>query len=197
MRPAWLRFLCAGVIAYPALCTEYPRFRKIGDTAYRRERERERELSRPEAMVARCPEAALWNRWSPFMTAARVRVPNWRNVRSLALHRHGQSHVAEPFTVRSLNPELNADPLAGAPFCRTHEDANENARGRDAATCHLTNEAVRDLIHPSHREACSDWSLTVLTRRFLGISRGPSPNASQAGDTPSALASASSTSTPV
>ena len=117
MRPAWLRFLCTGVIAYPALCTEYPRFRKIGDTAYRRERERERELSRPEAMVARCPEAALWNRWSPFMTAARVRVPNWRNVRSLALHRHGQSHVAEPFTVRSLNPELDADPLAGAPFC--------------------------------------------------------------------------------
>ena len=73
------------------------------------------------------------------MTAARVRVPNWRNVRSLALHRHGQSHVAEPFTVRSLNPKLDADPTART-VLRMNEDANENARGRDAATCHPTYE---------------------------------------------------------
>ena len=149
MRPAWLRFLCTGVIAHPALCTEYPRFRKIGDTDYRRERERE--LSRPEAMVARCPEAALWNRWSPFMTAVRVRVPNWRNVRSLALHRHGQSHVAEPFTVRSLNPELDADPTART-VLRMNEDANENARGRDAATCHLTYERSGSFLYSRYSE---------------------------------------------
>ena len=131
MRPAWLRFLCTGVIAYPALCIEYPRFRKIGDTAYRRERERE--LSRPEAMVARCPEAALWNRWSPFMTADRVRVPNQRNVRSLALHRHGQSHVAEPFTVRSLNPELDVDRLDGTvlPHARGRERERKRTRRRN------------------------------------------------------------------
>ncbi len=52
-------------------------------------------------------------------------------------------------------------------------------------------------MHLSYRSACADWTLTVLTRRFLGISRRPSPNASHAGDTPSALASDSSTSTPV
>ena len=149
MRPAWLRFLCTGVIAHPALCTEYPRFRKIGDTAYRRERERE--LSRPEAMVARCPEAALWNRWSPFMTAARVRVPNWRNVRSLALHRHGQSHVAEPFTVRFLKPELDADPTART-VLRMNEDANENAIGRDAATCHPTYERSGSFLYSRYSE---------------------------------------------
>ncbi len=74
------------------------------------------------------------------MAAARVRVPNWRNVRSLALHRHGQSHVAEPFTVRFLKPELDADQQART-VLRMNEDANENARGRDAATCHLTCEA--------------------------------------------------------
>jgi len=34
MRPALVRFLCTGVIAHPALCTEYPRFRKIGDTSF-------------------------------------------------------------------------------------------------------------------------------------------------------------------
>lgn len=32
MRPAWLRFLCTGVNAHPALCTESPRFCKIGDS---------------------------------------------------------------------------------------------------------------------------------------------------------------------
>ena len=122
MRPAWLRFLCTGVIAHPALCTEYPRFRKIGDTAYRRERERERELSRPEAMVARCPEAALWNRWSPFMTAARVRVPNWRNVRSLALQRS----VARSGTIHGSLPQ----PRAGRrPTCRG--TVLPHARGRE------------------------------------------------------------------
>jgi hypothetical protein len=107
--------------------------------------------------------------------------------------------VARSGTIHGSLPQTRAGrgPNLPAPFCRMHEDANENARGRDAATCHLTYEAVRYLIHPSHREACSDWSLTVLTRRFLGISRGPSPNASHAGDTPSALASDSSTSTPV
>ena len=31
IRPALVRFLCTGVIAHPALCTEYPRFCKIGD----------------------------------------------------------------------------------------------------------------------------------------------------------------------
>jgi hypothetical protein len=46
-------------------------------------------------------------------------------------------------------------------------------------------------------DRCADWELADRVRRFLGISRGPSSNASHAGDTPSALASASSTSTPV
>ena len=86
------------------------------------------------------------------MTAARVRVSNARNVRSLALHRHGQSRVAEPFTVRSLNLELDADPLAGAPFCRTHEDANENARGRDVATCHPTYERSGSFLYSRYSE---------------------------------------------
>ena len=124
MRPAWLRFLCTGVIAYPALCIEYPRFRKIGDTAYRRERERE--LSRPEAMVARCPEAALWNRWSPFMTAARVRVPNWRNVRSLALQRS----VARSGTIHGSLPQTRAGRGPNSPHRSAHERGRERERNR-------------------------------------------------------------------
>ena len=60
MRPAWLRFLCTGVIAYPALCTEYPRFRKIGDTAYKRECEREN--SRRNAMGSDVVNPLKWNR---------------------------------------------------------------------------------------------------------------------------------------
>ncbi len=129
MRPAWLRFLCAGVIAYPALCTEYPRFRKIGDTAYRRERERE--LSRPEAMVARCPEAALWNRWSPFMTAARVRVPNWRNVRSLALQRS----VARSGTIHGSLPQTRAGRGPNSP----HRSARERGRERERKRTRCSN----------------------------------------------------------
>ncbi len=67
------------------------------------------------------------------MTADRVRVPNQRNVRSLALHRHGQSHVAEPFTVRSLNPELDVDRLDGTvlPHARGRERERKRTRRRN------------------------------------------------------------------
>ena len=85
------------------------------------------------------------------MTAARVRVPNWRNVRSLALHRHGQSRVAEPFTVRFLKPELDADPTART-VLRMNEDANENARGRDAAICHPTYERSGSFLYLRYSE---------------------------------------------
>ncbi len=83
------------------------------------------------------------------MTAARVRVPNWRNVRSLALQRS----VARSgtITVRFLKPELDADPTART-VLRMNEDANENAIGLDAAICHPTYERSGSFLYSRYSE---------------------------------------------
>ena len=55
----------------------------------------------------------------------------------------------------------------------------------------------RSRWHSVQRAALAGSLDSVLVRLLLGISRGPSPNASHAGDTPRAFASDSRTSTPV
>ena len=85
------------------------------------------------------------------MTAARVRVLNPSNFRSLAWYRHGQWRAAEPFTVRYLKPELDADPTART-VLRMNEDANENAIGLDAAICHPTYERSGSFLYSRYSE---------------------------------------------
>ena len=61
--------------------------------------------------------------------AARVHVPNPRNANAhelqLALHEHGQWHVAKRFRIFPPNPLLDADPTAHTvlPFCGMNENS--------------------------------------------------------------------------
>ena len=152
----WSKHRSDTVIWFANFTTDFQQLR-LADRSicavYRRERERE--SSRTNAMVTRCREVAQGNRWSPFMTAARVRVPNSRNVRSLALHWHGQSRVVEPFTASSLNPLQDAEPNRRHRSATRTRKRTRTQRGRDAATGHPTYEAVRYLMHLSHRSACA------------------------------------------